>query len=81
MNQPTEDVLFSSGHAARILGFSQSRLWQLTLAGVIPALTLQNGHRVYRRADIDRLRAERAERLALQAKRFEAEAGRLAEPA
>lgn len=50
--------LLAIGEAARLLGVSATRMRQLTDAGRLSAMRV-GGRRVYRRADVERLKRQR----------------------
>lgn len=53
--------LVALGEATRILKCSQELTRRLGDTGELPFIRLGNGHRIYRRADVERLARERAE--------------------
>lgn len=56
---PTEENLYTSKHAARLLGVSINTLHRWDDAGRLPAVRLPNNHRRFRQYDIDAIRAGR----------------------
>jgi excisionase family DNA binding protein len=53
-----EDQLLSIGEAARRLHVSQSTVRGWSKKGILPVIKLPSGHRRFRIADVDRLRAD-----------------------
>lgn len=49
------------GEAARIIKSSQEFTRRLADTGVLPAIRLGNGHRIFRREDVERLARKREE--------------------
>jgi DNA-binding transcriptional MerR regulator len=56
--------MMSGSEVARALGLSAERVRQLADAGVIPVamIVTERGMRLYRRGDVERIAAERADR-------------------
>jgi excisionase family DNA binding protein len=54
-----KDDFVALGETARILKHSQEYVRKLTDAGVLNAIWLGNGHRIFRREEVERLARER----------------------
>jgi excisionase family DNA binding protein len=63
--EPTNDSAspLTTGIAARVLKCSETHIRDLERRGILPAVKTSNGIRLFNRADIERLAAERAQRL------------------
>ena len=61
------DDLMTPSDAARVLGLSADSVRILSDSGRLPALRTVSGRRLFRRGDVDRLAAERAEVAAAKA--------------
>jgi DNA-binding transcriptional MerR regulator len=59
MATSTPDDLLTSSAAGRILGLSPDMVRILNDKGLLPALKTVNGYRLFRREDVERLKAER----------------------
>ena len=60
MARHTEEEFLTSGNVAKRLGISNQYVHTLAKAGRLPVATLtENGLRLYRRADIERIAEER----------------------
>ena len=59
METPAPDDLLTTSAAGRILGLSPDMVRILNDKGILPALKTVNGYRLFRRADVDKLRSER----------------------
>src|SRR4051812_49109231 len=57
--------LLTPSDAARVLGLSPDSVRVLSDSGRLPAMRTVSGRRLFRRGDVDRLAAERAEHSAL----------------
>ncbi len=64
---PGADMLLTPCDAGRILGLTPEAVRALNNKGRLPALKTVSGRRLFRRADVDRLAAERAEAAAMRA--------------
>jgi excisionase family DNA binding protein len=60
LRQPHPDDLMTTGEAARVLGLSTDMVRWLEREGRLPAQRTTNGLRLFRRADVEKLVAERA---------------------
>ena len=61
MNRPPDpNDLFTPTDAARVLGLSVSSVRAVANSGLLPALRTENGYRLFRREDVERLASERA---------------------
>jgi DNA-binding transcriptional MerR regulator len=58
------DEFIALGEAARILRASQELTRRLADRGDLPSSRLSNGHRIFRRDDVERLRVTREQRRA-----------------
>ena len=64
MNQtssPDPNDLMTPSDAARVLGLSADSVRVLSDSGRLPAMRTVSGRRLFRRGDVDRLAAERAQ--------------------
>jgi excisionase family DNA binding protein len=61
------DDLLTPSDAARVLGLSPDSVRVLSDNGRLPAMRTVSGRRLFRRGDVDRLAAERAQQLATAA--------------
>jgi excisionase family DNA binding protein len=61
------DDLMTPSDAARILGLSADSVRVLSDSGRLPAMRTVSGRRLFRRSDVDRLAAERAQQIATAA--------------
>ena len=61
---PDPDDLMTPSDAARVLGLSADSVRVLSDSGRLPAMRTVSGRRLFRRADVDRLAAERAQHVA-----------------
>jgi excisionase family DNA binding protein len=64
-SEPTTDSAspLTTGIAARVLECSETHVRDLARRGILPAVKTSNGIRLFNRVDVERLAAERAERL------------------
>jgi excisionase family DNA binding protein len=60
MQDDSQYDLVALGEASRILKCSQETTRNLAEKGVLPTIRLGNGHRIFRRDDVERLARERA---------------------
>jgi excisionase family DNA binding protein len=67
LHTPDPDDLMTPSDAARILGLSADSVRVLSDSGRLPALRTVSGRRLFRRSDVDRLAAERAQQIAAAA--------------
>lgn len=58
--KPQPDDLMTTGEAGRLLGLSPDMVRWLEREGRLPAQRTTNGLRLFRRADVEKLAAERA---------------------
>src|SRR4051812_47595900 len=61
---PDPNDLMTPSDAARVLGLSADSVRVLSDSGRLPAMRTVSGRRLFRRSDVDRLAAERAQHLA-----------------
>jgi len=61
---PDPNDLMTPSDAARVLGLSADSVRVLSDSGRLPAMRTVSGRRLFRRSDVDRLAAERAQQLA-----------------
>ena len=66
-HSPDPDDLMTPSDAARVLGLSADSVRVLSDSGRLPALRTISGRRLFRRSDVDRLAAERAQQIAVTA--------------
>ena len=66
-HSPDPDDLMTPSDAARVLGLSADSVRVLSDSGRLPALRTISGRRLFRRSDVDRLAAERAQQIAAAA--------------
>jgi len=66
-HSPDPDDLMTPSDAARVLGLSADSVRVLSDSGRLPALRTISGRRLFRRSDVDRLAAERAQQIAANA--------------
>lgn len=66
-NSPDPDDLMTPSDAARVLGLSADSVRVLSDSGRLPAMRTVSGRRLFRRGDVDRLAAERAQQTAAAA--------------
>jgi excisionase family DNA binding protein len=64
---PDPDDLMTPSDAARVLGLSADSVRVLSDSGRLPAMRTVSGRRLFRRSDVDRLAAERAQQIAVAA--------------
>jgi excisionase family DNA binding protein len=64
---PDPDDLMTPSDAARVLGLSADSVRVLSDSGRLPAMRTVSGRRLFRRGDVDRLAAERAQHTAAAA--------------
>jgi excisionase family DNA binding protein len=64
---PNPDDLMTPSDAARVLGLSADSVRVLSDSGRLPAMRTVSGRRLFRRADVDRLAADRAQQTAAAA--------------
>ena len=60
-HSPDPDDLMTPSDAARVLGLSADSVRVLSDSGRLPAMRTISGRRLFRRSDVDRLAAERAQ--------------------
>jgi len=61
-NEAQRDNFVALGEASRILKCSQELTRRLADQGLLNAIRLGNGHRIFRREDVERLAQERSSR-------------------
>lgn len=61
---PNPNDLMTPSDAARVLGLSADSVRVLSDSGRLPAMRTVSGRRLFRRGDVDRLAAERAQHTA-----------------
>jgi excisionase family DNA binding protein len=61
---PDPNDLMTPSDAARVLGLSADSVRVLSDSGRLPAMRTVSGRRLFRRSDVDRLAAERAQAMA-----------------
>src|SRR5215468_4594262 len=66
-HSPDPDDLMTPSDAARVLGLSADSVRVLSDSGRLPAMRTVSGRRLFRRGDVDRLAAERAQQTAAAA--------------
>jgi excisionase family DNA binding protein len=64
---PDPEDLMTPSDAARVLGLSADSVRVLSDSGRLPAMRTVSGRRLFRRGDVDRLAAERAQQTAAAA--------------
>jgi len=65
--QAHPDDLMTPSDAARVLGLSADSVRVLSDSGRLPAMRTVSGRRLFRRGDVDRLAADRAQQMAAAA--------------